>query len=269
MTLRQMLEYIQVSFPEYTYSMGIIDLNNAIREFTEKTGLPYAEVTLTKANSYVSFDDERQEWLWTLPSDVYEIRHIDEIYYEEIRVNGTSLYLAFLSDITTKIRLEYVRVPTALQALTDQSEIPAQFHECIVNRVLEKLFAAKGNAPMAQYCRDRYNDGIKEGKKFYNTRQWRNLTSVGGSGGGTSTTNKKRVSGTGVCVVAGKNTITIGAPGEGVTMANNSYTLVLNGNGIWVTAVDPDTQLVSRTTTTFDVWAADDTCNFEYILEGS
>lgn len=269
MTLQQMTEEVQQLFPQLSYTQIRFDLNAAIKEFGQKAGLPYAETTLTKASAYVSFDSERDEYKWTLPSDVYEIRNIDTSYRDEIRVDTTNLYLDFIGTDLTKIRIEYVKVPTTLSLLTDESNIPQVFHTAIVARVIEKWYSIGGNQPGTQYFRSRWNDAVKEAKNYHHTRPWRNSSAVpGGSGGsGISGESGRRIRGR-LALVTGKNIVTVGAPGPALVMGDAQYILMLNGNGVWVTAVNPETGLIERTTTTFNVWSADNNANFEYTIEG-
>jgi phage-related protein len=272
MTFLNMAEEVKQFFPNVSSVQIKIDLNNALREFGQTTGLPYSEVTLTRASAFVSEDTEKGVFLWTLPADVYEVRKVDTHFFDEIRLLNSTMYLSFNSDDITKIRIEYVKVPAALVADSDVSDIPPVFHPAILSRVLEKWYAVTGNPNAAQYHRDIWNNGRKEAKKFYWTRPWRNYNlaitgGAGGGGGGTSPTDKKRVSGR-VVLVPGINTVNVGAPASTVTMADALYILMLNGNGIWVTAINPETGLIERTTTTFNVWSADHNSNFEYIIEG-
>jgi hypothetical protein len=218
-----------------------------------------------KTTSFVSQDDETGEYKWTLPADVYEVKLIDTQYFDEYRVDDTNMYLSFLGDDVTKIRIEYVKVPNSVAADADVSNIPIVFHPAMLARVIEKWYAIGGNQAAAQYHRDIWNKGINKAKKFFYTRPWRNLSAT--STGSSSTATVKNIHGK-LSILDGVNTVTIGSPGTPVTMSDTDYTVMLNGNGIWVTAVNPTTSLMERTTTTFNVWSAGDNVNFEYIVQG-
>lgn len=69
-----------------------------------------------------------------------------------------------LSDTGDTIRIHYVKKATALTTtLTDVPGIPSQFHEALIARVMEKLYARKGMMVEARYWRAEWQDYLKSG----------------------------------------------------------------------------------------------------------
>jgi len=54
------------------------------------------------------------------------------------------------------------------ETLTDEPSYPGQFHEGIMNRVLEQLWIKKGDANRAAYYKNEYRECVMMAKKFIN-----------------------------------------------------------------------------------------------------
>jgi len=79
-------------------------------------------------------------------------------------------------------RIDYIALPSALSTdltATDDvlSEIPAQFHEYVVARVIAQgyMLPANANVAMAQMFQKEYADGIREGKIYARQRFRKNV----------------------------------------------------------------------------------------------
>ena len=82
------------------------------------------------------------------------------------------------SDVTTDtlggkvLRIYIKRLPTHLcTTLTEKPEIPPEFHEGLISRVLEKLHARSGNLPSARYYRAEWQNCIAMGKQRSNRKK--------------------------------------------------------------------------------------------------
>lgn len=85
-----------------------------------------------------------------------------------IGIKSDSETLAAVTE-AVEIKVHYSRKAADLTtALTDVSEIPPQFHEALIARVNERLYARKGELSKARYWRAEYKDYIRSALRYVN-----------------------------------------------------------------------------------------------------
>lgn len=264
MILQTMLEEIEMSVPSPPGRTRLIfDINNAMREFCEKTRVLYALATLTRSANLISEDTERQEWIYSVPNDLWEIRSADCCSQDEIEMGDGQVTFYFVAEPEEDIHIEYSRYPAVLTLLSNTPELHELFQPAIIAKVKEKYFRLAGDLNSAAAERGIWLDGIREGLRFANTRPLRNLATVTGS---LAAGTRRRVLGR-TSLVQGLNTVTIPLT-AGQTMASIDYLIMWDANiGVQVTEYDPNNNRDQRTTTSFKVLAADAVPNYEFIVE--
>lgn len=69
-----------------------------------------------------------------------------------------------LSDTGDTIRIHFVKKASALTVtLSGSPDIPSQFHDALIARVMEKLYARKGMMVETRYWRAEWQDYLKSG----------------------------------------------------------------------------------------------------------
>jgi len=88
--------------------------------------------------------------------------------------SGTRLYLDRAPDSTRYFLMQLYRLPTTMTALTDESELPVQFHRGMVLWVLGYWgFAREFEPAMAYSFQRKFNDFMKETMSEYEVTSWR------------------------------------------------------------------------------------------------
>lgn len=258
MTLQSMIEDIQRVHPTIGRTQLIFDINNALKEFAEKTRCLYAKTTLTRASHLISEDLNELIWKYTIPADLWEARSASCCLQEEIEVTGpTEITFRFNNDPSADIDLIYQQYPPAIAAMADVPTIHELYLPAVIARVKEKYYRAAGVPQLAAIEHAIWREGVAEGQRFANTRPLRNLAVTVGSNTVTSARGR-------LALVQGWNLVPIGA-----TFADTNYFIVWNETGVQVNEYNPNDNAPpdTRTTTTFEVLAADAVSNFEFIIE--
>lgn len=168
MTLQQYIETVSRLFPEKGATEITIDINNALRDFAEKTKINVGKWTFTIASDVVSGTNEAAAALTivqmvsdsgyfsvALPTNVIAFSDIkvygtdgaqmaSEVFYDvnetEIRVyNAVGTGSAVYASVAT-IELSVSTYPTALSALSSTPSIPDQYHRALESKVLATYY---------------------------------------------------------------------------------------------------------------------------------
>ena len=263
MLLSTMIEDIEAVFPKVGRTRIIFDINNVMRMFCERTRCLYSRLVLTTADKLTE-DTDKLIWTYTIPDDFWEARSATCCAQEEIEVTGANeITFYYNSTPDDDIVVIYSRYPLTVAAMSDEPEIPEMYLPAIIAKVKEKYYADNGVLQNAAYERSIYEKGIAEALRFANTRPLRNLDSTPPGGGATGSPSSSRKLGR-TSLIQGLNTVTIGA-----TMADTAYNILWNDTGVQVAEYNPTetNPPATRTTTTFQVLAADVVSNFEFIVE--
>jgi hypothetical protein len=173
MTLKQMVEEVLMTFPDYTETLIKIDLNRVYKDFCYKTRLlkKSANLTLTTAVRYA------------LPSDFQELVKVQafdststelEDYRYRIENGYITFYDEYSENLTTLptgisvITITYVYIPADLTALTGSPLILEMFHGALIEGVYEKYYRRKGLLAEHGASKQYYKEAIIEGKRVAN-----------------------------------------------------------------------------------------------------
>jgi hypothetical protein len=262
MTLNNMVEVIRELHPSVGRTQIIFDINHALVEFARLTRLLYAKTQLYDTTDKVSEDQSLFLTRWRMPIEVYEVLLVDQVYKEDFFLEDNILVVKWVNHYVKDLNIEYIRYPMAIHLDADTPEIPDEFHYAIVARVLERYFARDAkNMQVALYWGTIYREKVVEAKRYSNTRSRRNENP---SIGGVKVITDFQ---TGLSLNQGLNTI----PMRRTFTSKDSYAITLNGNGVSVVETSDTTDPHgNRTTTTFDVYAADPIVGaFDYIVTGT
>jgi hypothetical protein len=258
MTLLNMVETIQSSHPGKFLARIQFDLNDALRVFCIETRILGTRAKVNAVTDKVSEDLVKNITRFALPADFHELVKVDELYKDNMLIKQGYLEIFAFDNALTEMWMDYSALPTLLVFEADSPGMPEEFHRAPLCSVMKQYYADAGDLPRAQYWSKEYSDLYKSALRYSNTRPYRLLNTLGGA------SKVKQAWARGVSLVAGKNTIP-----TNLTFTNNLYALVFNGNGVDVQATDPVTGLPDKTTTTFAVWAAIATSQFEWIASGN
>ena len=192
MTAQNLIELVLEESPLENASLAEIYLDNALREFCDRTGILRSRATFTTSSS------DLRPTLSSFPTDIARIRSVDKagvelvntietsylkqdngFYYVETN-NPIQLYMGFWNgsndvafDSGESFNMIYERF--ARKFATDslgaedyqqEPEIPSRFHECLVHRACERAF--KLSPEIRTYHHSLWRDQVKEGRKFAN-----------------------------------------------------------------------------------------------------
>jgi hypothetical protein len=192
MTAQNLIELVLEESPLENPAIAELYLDNALREFCDRTGILRARTTFSTSNSSL------RPTLTDFPTDIVRIRSIDKQGIELVNTNQGSylrqdngfwyiesnnpiqLYLgfwngsadqAFDSGETFNIIYERYARKFATDSNGDEDyqqepEIPTRFHECLVHRACERAF--KLVPEVRTYHHALWKDQVKEGRKYAN-----------------------------------------------------------------------------------------------------
>lgn len=192
MTAQNLIELVLDESPLENASIAEIYLDNALREFCDRTGILRSRATFTTSN------ENLRPTLSGFPADVIRVRSVDKAGVELVNTVQTSylkqdngfwyiesnnpiqLYLGFwngsedkafaASESFNMIYERYARrFATASNGSEDyqqEPEIPERFHECLVHRACERAF--KLSPEIRTYHHSLWRDQVREGRKFAN-----------------------------------------------------------------------------------------------------
>tara|TARA_Y100001973_G_C5157288_1_gene311515 strand:+ start:267 stop:680 length:414 start_codon:yes stop_codon:yes gene_type:complete len=108
-----------------------------------------------------------KQYVWWIERDSIGIALYDPLTSEKNRFKSP--------DAVYEITLFYYKKPTALKTLdvagadlTDDPDIPTQFHQYLVDRAIQLGYEQDADPRMAQYFEMKFEKGVKEGKTFAN-----------------------------------------------------------------------------------------------------
>ena len=175
MTLKQMVEEVLMTFPDYTETMIKLDLNRVYKDFCYKTRILKKQGDLEVVVNTVEYTlpTHFQELVWVKLMDTTAVESTTVVTY---RIEGTKIkfFDEYSEDLTTlpssatKIRLYYVYIPTDLSALTGSPVIPDMFHEALLEGVYEKYYRRQGILQQHGASKQYYREAVIEGKKWAN-----------------------------------------------------------------------------------------------------
>lgn len=268
MTLRQMTELVQLAHPDVGRTEIIFQLNHALREYGQRVRLPYADLTLTRLNDLISEDLTKPEWVYRIPSGVYEVRDTTAVNVNEFEVGNNTITFSYLANPNDDITIRYWSIPAVLVSMGDIPNIPSWLHQAPVARVLADYYLRKGNTNMFKLQQDNWNSFVKEGLIYANTKPWRNQgtpdhLSDGNVGGG---------GGNGIIFSSGRQVLEPGLNTVNLLTtfsAPDSYNVLFNDNGILASEYNPNNNFDQRTVSTIVVSSADHNDNFEFMARGT
>ena len=263
MRLQQMVDEVRMVFPQTSHTYITMLVNQAIREFTRLTRLPFFTVDITDEKDVALTNTANHVWVYDFPDtvSVYEVHNVNQAYEDEWEVRDGKLYLGWV-DESKELRIVATILPPSLTVLSNTPEyVPEEFHDALVSRVIVKLAAFNGKVDVMQMHTALWRDAINEAKRYYNTRTRRNADAAPqvptGEVVGTSKMHYAHTS-----LVAGENDITFTEAG----FTDTAYVVQLNGNSVECYELDPST---NRTTTSLKVWSAASNDNFDIFIIGA
>src|SRR5574343_433251 len=132
MTLQQMVEQVEAMFPQVGRTRIVFDINNIMDDFCLKSEVLWTEATLARTTALLTSDDTIPQYTVQLPTSCQKLLYLDTHYKDEVRINGSTLYLTYLDDDTDNIRVEYLIKPQHYSAMTDTSNVPEGFHRYLL-----------------------------------------------------------------------------------------------------------------------------------------
>ena len=175
MTLKQMVEEVLMTFPDYTETMIKLDLNRVYKDFCYKTRILRKQGDLEVVVNTVEYTlpTHFQELVWVKLMDTTAVESTTVVTY---RIEGTKIkfFDEYSEDLTTlpstaaKIRLYYVYIPTDLTSLTGSPLILEMFHGALIEGVYEKYYRRKGLLAEHGASKQFYKEAIIEGKRVAN-----------------------------------------------------------------------------------------------------
>lgn len=192
MTAQNLIELVLEESPLENAGIAEIYLDNALREFCDRTGILRSRATFTTSSESV------RPTLTDFPDDVIRIRSIDKAGVELVNTNAPSylkqdngfwyvestnpiqIYLGYWDGSRDKafesgesFNIIYERYARKIATDADgnedyqaQPEIPERFHECLVHRACERAF--KLVPEVRTYHHSLWRDQVKEGRKYAN-----------------------------------------------------------------------------------------------------
>jgi hypothetical protein len=261
MRLDNMVEVVRQVYPAVSRVQAIFDLNVELVAFARKSRCLVSRDRLYYKDDFIeeTANTDNAESTWALPPAVYEVSRVEQIDREDWYVSGSTLHVRWVDSGVTVLDIEYSRFPLAISLDNDEPELPEEFHYAPVYAVLTNYASRFGkDLATAGFYRSQYREMLTEAKKYAHTRNIRNEDP---SKGGIL---KKSFYLTGYTLAEGENTITMD-----VTFSTiNSFSILLNGNGITVEEYDPNGNHDTRTTSSFKVWSATANTRFDCIVQG-
>lgn len=149
MTLENIVEQVQQLFPNIQQAQILKEIDIVQKEFVEETGLLEAEGQLEGID---------ENTMWQLPSDFKVLKRID--YYDvqgypldpegmSYDIERGNIYfksttgevLLQMPENLVYIVLQYLKVPGNITALTSVLDIPQEFHNAILAKTIERMYA--------------------------------------------------------------------------------------------------------------------------------
>jgi hypothetical protein len=171
MTVKQIIETIQLYYPAVNETEAVITLNSMLRQFCSKTKLLQGTQDVTVASlsgaTQLAFPStfEKVDEVFLLDASNklvnvdYTIRD-KTIYF----VDSTGEQLTALPAEGVTLRLHGIKRPTALASLGASPDIDEQFHPVLYAMYLEQKLAAGGNDKTAAYWRVVVRDFERDAK---------------------------------------------------------------------------------------------------------
>lgn len=121
-------------------------------------GYPVDYLTPQAAREYILKSDPKKEYTSDRP----------EIYYE--RAGIITFYPTPNKDIANGLKLEYLKVPAQLAALSDTLSVPDRYFNELVNYVMAQSLEADENYDAAAYKLSQFRDGLDRLESFQHDR---------------------------------------------------------------------------------------------------
>lgn len=160
MTVKQIIETIQMSYPAVNETEAVIALNAMQRQFCSRTKILHGTVDVTVASlvgaTSLTFPIilEKVDDLVVLNSDADDLEvdfsQRDGVIYF---VDSAGKQLDSLPTTAVTIRLSGIKRPAVLTSLSASPDIDEQFHPALIAMYLEQKLAANGNDKVASYWR--------------------------------------------------------------------------------------------------------------------
>lgn len=192
MTAQNLIELVLEESPLENPAIAELYLDNALKEFCDRTGILRKRVTFTTSS------ESLRPTLTNFPTDIIRIRQIDKAGVELVNTNQGSylkqdngfwyiesnnpiqLYLGYWDGSADKAfesgeSFNMIYEAYARKFATDSNgaedyqqepQIPERFHECLVHRACERAF--KLVPEIRTYHHSLWRDQVKEGRKYAN-----------------------------------------------------------------------------------------------------
>ena len=169
MTLKHLIELIQTSAPELGETLCKIELNKALLEYNNATGIVAGKDTF----AYSDFSDGSIT-LTASPTEITSFELLSETRSLKPAFTRSGSTITFDTDLLdlgtfTSLVVEYKKDPAALSALTDVPAIPAQFQEALAWRVLWKAGLRAGKERIV-FFKSEWKEAVREGKIYANVQ---------------------------------------------------------------------------------------------------
>jgi hypothetical protein len=166
MTLSEMIETIQIDFPDMNEQLLKLELNKALMEYVEATGILLTQEEFVVANienGVVSLTLNPREILSVTAwkgSVYYNCNY--EIEGQDIHLHG-DYYKRY-----DKIRVIFRRYPELLSTLASEPDIPTQFHEALIWKVMWKISLRKGRERIV-FFKSEWKEAVEHGIRYRNS----------------------------------------------------------------------------------------------------
>lgn len=257
MILKNIIEQIQAVYPSESRTRIVFEINRALQQFCQRTGVLYSVVKLTKTADKIAEDTEAMTLTLQLPVDAYEVMSIDELYKSayELEDDHLIIHTANSVNVPETLNVRYNRLPGLIVTDSEIPGIPEFLHDVLTSMVLAKLHRGAGQTDKFMVETGMVKEFEKEARRWVNSIHYRNTGAFAGDA------MAYKIAYGSQALLAGENIIQLGKTFTTV----NSYIVMFNpGQG---TVQEPDPK--ERTTSTVKVIASQDISDFEFYAHGT
>ena len=269
MILQQMIEEVRMIFPDRPRVQVIMDLNRKHREFCERTSILRQRAALDWATYLKSRDAKKSEYKFSYPDGLFEILEIDALYNDDYEIVGNRIICDHLPSDADPIVVYYAGYPATLVADIDEPAMPVEFHEALPVGVLMSYARIYGpNQKAWQIYQLRWEELVAEAMKWRHRWKRKNIATTATAGAIVPGVSNGKFWSKRYPLVDGLNTVDMSPDGVAFSAAD-SYRIMINGNGIYVSEYDPNSNYDQRTVNSFKVLAAGDAPMNEFLVTGT